>query len=61
MILLSTGAWGAATHVAQTVRLLAGAGYLPVVLCGENGSGCGTNWQRSPVPPYWAGSTTCRG
>ena len=36
MILLSTGAWGAASRVAQTVRLLAGAGYLPVVLCGEN-------------------------
>jgi UDP-N-acetylglucosamine:LPS N-acetylglucosamine transferase len=36
MVLLSTGAWGAATRVAQTVRLLAGAGYVPVVLCGEN-------------------------
>jgi hypothetical protein len=36
VILLSTGAWGAATRVGQTVRLLAGAGYLPVVLCGRN-------------------------
>jgi len=36
VVLLSTGAWGAATRVAQTVRLLAGAGYRPVVLCGKN-------------------------
>ncbi len=36
VILLSTGAWGAASRVAQTARLLAGAGYLPVVLCGKN-------------------------
>jgi UDP-N-acetylglucosamine:LPS N-acetylglucosamine transferase len=36
VILLSTGAWGAASRVAQTVRLLAGAGYRPVVLCGKN-------------------------
>jgi UDP-N-acetylglucosamine:LPS N-acetylglucosamine transferase len=35
-VLLSTGAWGAATRVAQTVRLLDGAGFLPVVLCGRN-------------------------
>jgi UDP-N-acetylglucosamine:LPS N-acetylglucosamine transferase len=35
-VLLSTGAWGAATRLARTVRLLAGAGYRPVVLCGEN-------------------------
>jgi UDP-N-acetylglucosamine:LPS N-acetylglucosamine transferase len=35
-VLLSTGAWGAATRIAQTARLLASAGYLPVVLCGEN-------------------------
>jgi len=35
-VLLSTGAWGAATGVAQTARLLVGAGYRPVVLCGEN-------------------------
>jgi UDP-N-acetylglucosamine:LPS N-acetylglucosamine transferase len=35
-VLLSTGAWGAATGIARTVRVLAGAGYLPVVLCGEN-------------------------
>jgi UDP-N-acetylglucosamine:LPS N-acetylglucosamine transferase len=36
VVLLSTGAWGAATRVERTVRLLADAGYLPVVLCGEN-------------------------
>ena len=36
LALLSTGAWGAATRIAQTTRLLAGAGYLPVVLCGKN-------------------------
>jgi UDP-N-acetylglucosamine:LPS N-acetylglucosamine transferase len=35
-VLLSTGAWGAASGIARTVRLLAQAGYLPVVLCGEN-------------------------
>jgi hypothetical protein len=36
VVLLSTGAWGAATGVARTVRLLAGAGCRPVVLCGNN-------------------------
>jgi UDP-N-acetylglucosamine:LPS N-acetylglucosamine transferase len=35
-VLLSTGAWGAASGVRQTARLLADAGYLPVVLCGGN-------------------------
>ena len=35
-MLLSTGAWGAASGVADTARLLAGAGYVPVVLCGAN-------------------------
>lgn len=35
-VLLSTGAWGAATHVGPTVRLLDEAGYRPVVLCGED-------------------------
>jgi UDP-N-acetylglucosamine:LPS N-acetylglucosamine transferase len=35
-VLLSTGAWGAASGLRQTVRLLHGAGYLPVVLCGGN-------------------------
>ncbi|MGW2485973.1 MGDG synthase family glycosyltransferase [Streptomyces sp. NPDC001606] len=35
-VLLSAGAWGAASRPAATARLLAGAGYLPVVLCGRN-------------------------
>ncbi|WP_434101116.1 MGDG synthase family glycosyltransferase [Streptomyces malaysiensis] len=35
-VLLSVGAWGAGTHVADTARLLSGAGYLPVVLCGRD-------------------------
>jgi UDP-N-acetylglucosamine:LPS N-acetylglucosamine transferase len=35
-VLLSAGAWGAASRPADTARLLAGAGYLPVVLCGRN-------------------------
>ncbi|MET7936445.1 galactosyldiacylglycerol synthase [Streptomyces sp. NPDC005322] len=35
-VLLSVGAWGAGTRVAATARLLAGAGYLPVVLCGRD-------------------------
>ncbi|WP_229896111.1 MGDG synthase family glycosyltransferase [Streptomyces cinerochromogenes] len=35
-VLLSAGAWGAASRPAATARLLAAAGYLPVVLCGRN-------------------------
>ncbi|MFI0504388.1 galactosyldiacylglycerol synthase [Streptomyces albogriseolus] len=35
-VLLSAGAWGAAPGLGETARLLAGAGYLPVVLCGRN-------------------------
>ncbi|MFR0354885.1 MGDG synthase family glycosyltransferase [Streptomyces sediminimaris] len=35
-VLLSAGAWGAASHLAETARLLAGNGFLPVVLCGHN-------------------------
>jgi UDP-N-acetylglucosamine:LPS N-acetylglucosamine transferase len=35
-VLLSTGAWGAASHLAATTRLLAGNGFLPIVLCGRN-------------------------
>lgn len=35
-VLLSAGAWGAASRPAATAGLLAGAGYLPVVLCGRN-------------------------
>ncbi|WP_432018459.1 MGDG synthase family glycosyltransferase [Streptomyces sp. 1222.5] len=35
-VLLSAGAWGAASRPVGTARLLAGAGYLPVVLCGRN-------------------------
>ncbi|MFH8336752.1 galactosyldiacylglycerol synthase [Streptomyces sp. AM6-12] len=35
-VLLSAGAWGAASRPDATAALLAGAGYLPVVLCGRN-------------------------
>ncbi|OPF71350.1 galactosyldiacylglycerol synthase [Streptomyces antioxidans] len=35
-VLLSVGAWGAGTRVAETARLVSGAGYLPVVLCGRD-------------------------
>ncbi|MEV5270766.1 MGDG synthase family glycosyltransferase [Streptomyces werraensis] len=35
-VLLSAGAWGAAAGLGESARLLAGAGYLPVVLCGRN-------------------------
>ncbi|WP_435845322.1 MGDG synthase family glycosyltransferase [Streptomyces hygroscopicus] len=35
-VLVSVGAWGAGTRVADTARLLSGAGYLPVVLCGRD-------------------------
>lgn len=35
-VLVSAGAWGAGTGLAQTAGLLAGAGYRPVVLCGRN-------------------------
>ncbi|MBV2354013.1 galactosyldiacylglycerol synthase [Streptomyces sp. J2-1] len=35
-VLLSAGAWGALNRPAETARLLAAAGWLPVVLCGRN-------------------------
>ncbi|MEU7412175.1 galactosyldiacylglycerol synthase [Streptomyces sp. NPDC042638] len=35
-VLLSAGAWGAASRPAGTARLLAAGGWLPVVLCGRN-------------------------
>lgn len=35
-VLLSAGAWGTGSGLAGTARLVAGAGYLPVVLCGRN-------------------------
>ncbi|MER7490306.1 galactosyldiacylglycerol synthase [Streptomyces sp. NPDC126497] len=35
-VVLSAGAWGAASELEGTARLLAGAGFLPVVLCGRN-------------------------
>ncbi|MFD7919333.1 galactosyldiacylglycerol synthase [Streptomyces sp. NPDC059740] len=35
-VLLSAGAWGAGSRLLETARLLAAAGYLPVVLCGHN-------------------------
>ncbi|MFF9348759.1 galactosyldiacylglycerol synthase [Streptomyces sp. NPDC014734] len=35
-VLVSTGAWGAGGGVVDTARLMASAGYGPVVLCGDN-------------------------
>jgi UDP-N-acetylglucosamine:LPS N-acetylglucosamine transferase len=35
-VLLSSGAWGIGSGMADTARLLDAAGYLPVVLCGGN-------------------------
>ncbi|WP_455681480.1 MGDG synthase family glycosyltransferase [Streptomyces fungicidicus] len=35
-VVVSAGAWGAASELDGTARLLAGAGFLPVVLCGRN-------------------------
>ncbi|MGW1747547.1 MGDG synthase family glycosyltransferase [Streptomyces sp. NPDC002092] len=35
-VLLSAGAWGAASGLDETARLLTAAGYLPVALCGRN-------------------------
>ena len=35
-VLLSTGAWGAATRIGRAARLLDNADYLPVVLCGRD-------------------------
>lgn len=34
--LVSTGGWGVGTGIRDTARRLAGAGYLPVVLCGRS-------------------------
>ncbi|MEU9247490.1 galactosyldiacylglycerol synthase [Streptomyces sp. NPDC048385] len=36
VVVLSTGAWGVGSRLGATARLLYGAGYLPVVLCGRN-------------------------
>lgn len=35
-VLVSAGAWGVGTRLAATARLLSGAGYQPVVLCGTD-------------------------
>ncbi|MFE0807415.1 galactosyldiacylglycerol synthase [Streptomyces sp. NPDC058794] len=35
-VVLSAGAWGVGSRLDTTVRLLAGNGFLPVVLCGDN-------------------------
>lgn len=35
-VLLSAGAWGVGSRLGATARLLSGAGYLPVALCGRN-------------------------
>jgi UDP-N-acetylglucosamine:LPS N-acetylglucosamine transferase len=36
-VLVATGAWGVGSRIAGTARLVSAAGYLPVVLTGENG------------------------
>ncbi|WP_320782720.1 MGDG synthase family glycosyltransferase [Streptomyces sp. CRN 30] len=36
-VLLASGAWGVASHLDSTARLLTGHGFLPVVLCGGDG------------------------
>ncbi|WP_308012062.1 MGDG synthase family glycosyltransferase [Actinacidiphila acidipaludis] len=35
-VLLSAGAWGVGSRLAETAHLLSAAGYLPVVLCGQD-------------------------
>ncbi|KOV30050.1 galactosyldiacylglycerol synthase [Streptomyces sp. XY152] len=35
-VVLSAGAWGAASQLDETARLLAAASFLPIVLCGRN-------------------------
>jgi UDP-N-acetylglucosamine:LPS N-acetylglucosamine transferase len=35
-VLISTGSWGVADSLAETAAALAGAGYLPVILCGRD-------------------------
>jgi hypothetical protein len=35
-VLVSGGAWGVGTRIADTARLMSAAGFLPVVLCGDN-------------------------
>ncbi|MBT2413396.1 galactosyldiacylglycerol synthase [Streptomyces sp. ISL-12] len=35
-VVLTSGAWGVASHLDTTARLLAGHGWLPVVLCGAD-------------------------
>ena len=35
-VLVSAGAWGVGTRIAATARLVSAAGFLPVVLCGDN-------------------------
>ncbi|WP_063759871.1 MGDG synthase family glycosyltransferase [Streptomyces sclerotialus] len=35
-VLLSSGAWGVASHLARTAALLRDGGYLPVVMCGRS-------------------------
>ncbi|POX38896.1 galactosyldiacylglycerol synthase [Streptomyces sp. Ru73] len=37
-VLLSSGAWGVASHLARTAALLRDGGYLPVVMCGRSRS-----------------------
>jgi UDP-N-acetylglucosamine:LPS N-acetylglucosamine transferase len=35
-VLVSAGAWGVGSRIAGTARLVSSAGFLPVVLCGDN-------------------------
>jgi UDP-N-acetylglucosamine:LPS N-acetylglucosamine transferase len=35
-VLVSAGAWGIGSRIADTARLVSAAGFLPVVLCGDN-------------------------
>ncbi|WP_255947081.1 MGDG synthase family glycosyltransferase [Streptomyces odontomachi] len=35
-VLVSAGAWGVGTRIADTARLVSAAGFLPIVLCGDN-------------------------
>jgi UDP-N-acetylglucosamine:LPS N-acetylglucosamine transferase len=50
-VLVSAGAWGVGSRLEETGRLLARAGYLPVLLCGRNE---GLRRRASQVPGVWA-------
>ncbi|WP_269858381.1 MGDG synthase family glycosyltransferase [Streptomyces sp. RPT161] len=46
-VLLSTGAWGVGSQLAETAALLSGDGWLPVVLCGRRRA---LRWRLDRVP-----------